>query len=261
MTAGASPGRAVPRPTRLPLVILIDYDGTICRTSVGDAIMAEVAVRPGWREIDDAYDEGRIGSREGLELFLPLLPIEPGPVRATADRQDHDGTFPAFVARAREAGAVLEVVSDGFGFYVRRNLARIGVPDLPISTAVMTWSEAGPALDFPFGHPSCFVCGTCKRERVLAHQARGYHVAFVGDGVSDRYAAAHADTILAKDRLIAVCEAEGIPHVPWETFDDVSAWLASVVADPESLAPPRARPFICGPEALGPGRTSPPMER
>jgi HAD superfamily phosphoserine phosphatase-like hydrolase len=245
----------------MALAILIDYDGTICRTSISDMIMVEASVRPGWREIDDAYDEGRIGSRESLELFLPLLPVDPAPLYATAERQPHDASFPAFVARAREAGATVEVVSDGFGFYVGRNLARIGVPGLPISTADMTWSEAGPALAFPSGHPACLVCGTCKRERVLAHQAIGCHVAFVGDGVSDRYAAAHADTILAKDRLATVCEDEGIPYVSWETFDDVSAWLASVAADPGSLAPPRTRPFICGPEAWGPGRTAPPMER
>jgi hypothetical protein len=43
-----------------------------------------------------------------------------------------------------------------------------------------------PFLRFPNGHPSCFVCGTCKRARVLDHQAAGRAVGFIGDGHSDR---------------------------------------------------------------------------
>jgi len=200
----------------------MDYDGTICRTDVLERIVVDDAVRSGWEWLDAAYMDGRIGSRENLVGFLPFLPIDPLPLYTTADGQPHDPAFPAFVARAREVGATLEVVSDGFGFYVGHNLARIGLADLPISTSEMTWTEAGPGLSFPAGNPACLVCGTCKRERVLAHQARGLHVAFVGDGVSDRYAAAYADTVLAKDRLVDLCEAEGIPYLRWETFGDIS---------------------------------------
>ncbi len=253
MTSSGLPDRAAQGGARLPLAILMDYDGTICRTDVLDRIATDRAVRPGWERLDAAYMDGRIGSRENLLGFLPFLPADPLPLHAIAEAQPHDPTFPTFVDRARELGATLEVVSDGFGFYVGHNLVRIGVPDLPISTAEMTWSAAGPALAFPAGNPTFLVCGTCKRERVLAHQARGRHVAFVGDGMSDRYAAAHADTVFAKDRLVELCEAEEIPYLRWETFDDISAWLAAVAAVPGSIAPPRARTFICGPEAWGPG--------
>jgi len=226
-------------PTLVPLAILIDYDGTICRTAVSDEIMIEDSVRPGWKVFDDMYVDGTLGSRQCFIEFLPLLPAEPEALFATADRQEHDLAFVPFVARARAAGVTLEIVSDGLGFYVDRNLVRIGVPDLAIATARMTWSGAGPDLEFEYGHPACFVCGTCKRERVLAYQARGCHVAFVGDGLSDRYAAAHADTVVAKDHLVGICEEAGIPYVPWRTFDDVTAWLDGVMADPGALAAPR----------------------
>jgi 2-hydroxy-3-keto-5-methylthiopentenyl-1-phosphate phosphatase len=236
----------------------MDYDSTICLTAISDEIMKEDSVRPGWEEIDDAYVEGRMGSRENLELFMPLLPGEPASLFATAEKQPHDPAFAPFVARARAAGVVLEVVSDGFGFYVGHNLARLGVTGMSIATSRMTWPGEHPRIEFPFAHPACRVCGTCKRERVRHHQSRGFHVAFVGDGFTDRYAAAHADTVVAKDDLVGVCEAAGIDYVPWRTFADVGAWLDGVLAEPDRLAPPRARPFICGPEAWGPGRTTPP---
>ena len=255
MTMGASDGGAVPDGDALPLAFLVDYDGTICRVDVLGVILAEHA-RPGWEAFDDAYMAGTIGSRTNLIELLPFLPVDPALLYATAERQPHDETFPSFVDDARAAGASVEVVSDGYGFHVAHNLARIGLPDLPITTSRLAWTQGVPTLDFPGGDPECLVCGTCKRARVLAHQAQGRHVAFVGDGMSDRYAAAHADTVFAKDRLVDVCEAAAIPFVPWETFDDVSAWLATVVADPGSLAATRARPFICGAEVWGPGRTT-----
>jgi 2-hydroxy-3-keto-5-methylthiopentenyl-1-phosphate phosphatase len=236
----------------------MDYDSTICLTAISDEIMKEDSVRPGWKEIDDAYVEGRMGSRENLELFMPLLPGDPAPLFATAEKQPHDPAFARFVARARAAGVALEVVSDGFGFYVGHNLERIGVTGMSIATSRMTWPGEHPRIEFPFGHPACRVCGTCKRERVLAYQARGFHVAFVGDGFTDRYAAAHADTVVAKDDLVGVCEAAGIDYVPWRTFADVAAWLDGVLDSPDRLELPRVRPFICGPETWGQGRTTPP---
>ena len=244
-------------PFALPLAILVDYDGTVCRADVSDEILAENAVRPGWRELDDEYVAGKVGSRDELTAFMDFLPRERAPLAATAEHQEHDGSFAGCVELARRLGVAIEVVSDGLGFYVAPGLERLGVHGLPIATSRMNWDDAGPHIEFPFGHSSCFVCGTCKRERVLAYQARGLHVAFVGDGVSDRYAAVHADTVFAKDHLAIVCGREAIPYLPWTTFADVSTWLAEVAEDPARLAPPRSRPYVCGPEAWGPGRHAP----
>jgi 2-hydroxy-3-keto-5-methylthiopentenyl-1-phosphate phosphatase len=117
-------------------------------------------------------------------------------------------------------------------------------------------------MEFPNGHPDCLVCGTCKRQRVLGHQAAGRTVVFIGDGESDRYAAAYSDLIFAKRDLISLCRKEGWPFAPWHDFEELKAWLDATVAawraDPAGLPPHRPRPFICGPEVWGPGRTDPP---
>jgi hypothetical protein len=124
-------------------------------------------------------------------------------------------------------------------------------------------------MSFPYGHPACFVCGTCKRERVRLHQAAGRAVVFVGDGTSDRYAAAHADVVFAKESLARICAAQGWPFIEWESFVDVRAEVERLFASGrlpatvEDMASWRAnhaparRPFICGPEVWGPGRTTP----
>jgi 2-hydroxy-3-keto-5-methylthiopentenyl-1-phosphate phosphatase len=160
-------------------------------------------------------------------------------------------------------------VSDGLGFYVASNLRALGVDDVFVATNENRLGQGGAGMSFPFGHPSCFVCGTCKRERVRLHQAAGRVVVFVGDGTSDRYAAAHADVVFAKGSLARICTAEGWPFTSWESFAEVTAEIESAFADGRLPADPVGlprwqathgpgpRPFICGPEVWGPGRTTP----
>ncbi|MGD0122775.1 MAG: haloacid dehalogenase-like hydrolase [Candidatus Limnocylindrales bacterium] len=262
----ARPPVAVPplRPGRPPLAILVDYDGTIAQTDVADTILYRF-IGERYTQDDEAYDAGLVGSRTLYAAQVELLPGIPDDVLALAEAQPHDPTFAPFVARALELEIPVEVVSDGLGFYVKPALARLGVPKIPVITARMTFDGQRASMEFPFGHPACLVCGTCKRQRVLAHQAAGRTVVFIGDGESDRYAAAHSDVIFAKDALVTMCRAAGWPFSPWHDFDEVRDWLDATIdawrSDPSAIPRHRPKPFICGPEVWGPGRTDPPARR
>ena len=130
----------------------------------------------------------------------------------------------------------------------------------------MLKSQGAAGVSFPYGHPACLVCGTCKRERIRLHRAAGRAVVFVGDGPSDRYAAHHADVIFAKSSLAGWCEVENIPYEPWERLSDVAEWLELALedgrlpADRDAYADwareqrPEVETFICGPEVWGDGR-------
>ena len=219
--------------------------------------------------IDALYDAGELGSRELILWDMDVLPRDAELLRREAAEMPQDEDFPQFVASVRDRGAHVEVVSDGFGFYVSSNLAALGVGDLFVATNENRVGEGRAGVSFPFGHPSCFVCGTCKRERVRLHQAAGRVAVFIGDGTSDRYAAAHADMVFAKGSLARICSAEGWPFHAWESFDDVTSQVQRAFedgllpTDPDALIFWRAehssgpRPFICGPEVWGPGRTTP----
>jgi 2-hydroxy-3-keto-5-methylthiopentenyl-1-phosphate phosphatase len=218
------------------------------------------------RHMDELYIEGSKGSRELIAWDMEVLPHDPELLLAQLDTIPLDETMLDLVAVVREAGGALEVVSDGIGFHVGRMLARLGLGDLAIATNASVLGEGAAGVTFPYGHPACLVCGTCKRERIRLHRAAGRVVVFVGDGPSDRYAAHHADVIFAKSSLAAWCEVENIAYEPWERLGDVAEWielalldgrLPSDAGDVESWAA-RARPdvetFICGPEVWGEGR-------
>jgi 2-hydroxy-3-keto-5-methylthiopentenyl-1-phosphate phosphatase len=259
-------------PPGAPVSVLVDYDGTVSLRDVGDVLIFHhatidariVAAR------DADYDAGRAGSRELIPWNMDILPQDPERLRSIASAIPQDATFVAFVAAVREAGAALEIVSDGLGFYVESNLARLdpSLVDLPIATNENAVAGAG-GVAFPYGHPDCFVCGTCKRERVRAHEVGGRVVVFVGDGQSDRYAAHHADIVFAKAALLEWGRDTGREFLEWGTFADIEAWFGAALGD--GRLPARAadlgawrathrplRPdFICGPEVWGPGRSVP----
>ncbi len=259
-------------PPGVPVSILVDYDGTVSLADVGDVLLYQHAI------VDQAvvaardadYDAGRAGSRELTPWNMEALPRDPAYLRRVAAEIPQDETFVPFVAAAREAGVAVEIVSDGLGFYVASNLERLdpSLADLPIATNENRIDEPR-SVTFPYGHPDCFVCGTCKRERVRLHEVGGRVVVFVGDGQSDRYAAHHADIVWAKDALLAWGQATGRDFVPWERFSDIEAWLRAVLADgrlPATAADlpawrathrPLRPDFICGPEVWGPGRSVP----
>ena len=134
-----------------------------------------------------------------------------------------DPTFAPFVAWCRSHDMHVAIVSDGLGLYVQPMLAAAGIDGLE----VITNDWAGGAMAFPNGHPECGRCGTCK---MLAVQRATGPVAFVGEGHSDRYGALYADLVFAKDALVGLCRADGVPFVPYEDFDDVRRALESDAA-------------------------------
>ena len=254
-----------------PVSILVDYDGTVASQDVGTLLLERhVADQELVRKMDRAYADGLVGSR-GLTCWdMKVLPRDAALLRTEAAAIPQDETFPAFVRSARAAGAVVEIVSDGLGFYVSSNLARLdpALAGLPVATNANR-VDGPDGVSFPYGHPACFVCGTCKRERVRLHGAGGRAVVFVGDGTSDRYAAHHADVVFAKDALLAWGQDTGRHFLAWDRFSEIEAWLMAALRDgrlPATHADlsawravhrPEVPGFICGPEAWEVGRTIP----
>lgn len=256
-----------------PVSFLVDYDGTIASVDVTDKLLEQFAGDPTWRERDNDYVEGLAGSRELLAWDLTILTGDVTTLDAVAAAQPHDETFPGFVAAVRRHAATIEVVSDGLGFYLEPALRRLGVGDLPIATNESrlpgAQGDLRAEMTFPYGHPRCFVCGTCKRERVLRHREADRAVVFIGDGISDRFGAAHADVVFAKANLARMCDGEGWAYQRWDRFEEITAWVESAFGDGRLPASregfpnwrahhaPAPRAFICGPEVWGEGRTTP----
>jgi len=219
--------------------VLVDFDGTACAHDVAFDLLTAFGT-DGWARYDDDIDAGTIGLREGISGQAAMIPADDRTLLSYALQHcPMDPTFRPFVGWCGSFGVPVTLVSDGFGFYIPPLLRKHGIDGVDVITN--TWGRDGDraGLAFGNGHPECVGCGTCKMQAVVnARDALGT-VAFVGDGSTDRYGALYSDVVFAKGHLAVVCERDGVPFVPWESFDDVRARLESREALPGPVAPIR----------------------
>ena len=62
--------------------------------------------------------------------------------------------------------------------------------------------------------------------RPVAGAFRRVALVFVGDGLSDRFAAQVAHVTFAKNKLLKFCREKEIKHLPYADFREIEAWLA-----------------------------------
>jgi len=200
-----------PRALGAPLVLLTDFDFTITQVDVGDLICETLAPYP--PAVLLRFARGEVGTRTlWLESFAKVDREEAG---ALADRVAIDPGFPAFVAWAEAEGIPLAVVSDGFTLYIDRILQREGLGHLPVFAN--RYVDRG-ALEWPFANPACDHCGCCKAAVARRLKESGAHVVYLGDGMSDFYAAGFADWVFAKHGLARYMAEAGAPFFPFSGF-------------------------------------------
>lgn len=197
--------------------VFIDFDGTISRDDVGIHLLERFAAGR-YEAIDARYEEGTIGSRQYVsELWGVLAGIDRDELLRAAREVPLDPGFGPLLAFLDASGAEVTVISDGLGFYVHDLLAGHCV-------AVRAGQvDAMDRFEFPFADPGCpcGLCGTCKPSPLRDARARGRRTAVVGDGTSDRFAAAEAELVFAKGRLVDWCTRGSIPYLAFEGLDDV----------------------------------------
>src|SRR5256885_4063475 len=66
-----------------------DFDGTISLLDVTDTLLNRFG-KPGWQELEDAWERGEIGSRECMKGQVALLDMDEAELRAHLDTIEID---------------------------------------------------------------------------------------------------------------------------------------------------------------------------
>ncbi len=230
----------MPGPHSLPAtrysrpVVFCDFDGTITRCDVTDLVLSQLA-HPSWREAEQEWMRGLIGSRECLERQMALVKASVGELDALIDSVEVDPGFLSFHQSIRRRAIPFYVMSDGFDYIARRVLKRAGLngrlrDGARLYASVLRIKGRRARTEFPYAVSACdHGCATCK-PAIMRRLSRGRHpVIFIGDGLSDRFAVEEADQVFARAPLFAFCREKGIPCQPFESFADIESALDRLI--------------------------------
>ncbi len=200
--------------------MLADFDGTVTRTDVAEDLLDEFAP-PEWWEIEGEHRAAKIGVREAMIRQFALVHASQEEMLRFVDAHAHlDETFPAFADYCRRRGILIEIVSEGLDFYIRRLLDAWRI-SLPVRMNRTTFDGGRIVISYPYADSTCTLCGTCKLHRLFELRMQGYRIVYVGDGHSDLCPAIEADVVFAKKELADLCRGEEIDFIPFDTFADV----------------------------------------
>jgi 2-hydroxy-3-keto-5-methylthiopentenyl-1-phosphate phosphatase len=215
----------------------LDFDGTIATADVVDRVLGRFAAKE-WEDVEREWTAGRIGSRECLSRQIALVRASKADLAALLDGVGVDPGFPGFLRAASELDVPVTVVSDGFDLFIRpileRALGASGV-GLAIHCNSLSWSPSG-SLETAFPAAECeHGCATCKPAVIRRTRGQDDFVVFVGDGLSDRHAAAASDLTFAKAKLLDYCVERRIKHRPYAGFHEIEAWLRACRAGQDTM--------------------------
>ena len=223
-------------------IIFCDFDGTITQIDVTDLILTELA-HPSWREVEQEWVLGAIGSRECLERQMALVETSETELNALIDSVPVDPHFEKFYRFVGRRKLPFYVLSDGFDYVIRRVLKRAGVDGqlrngthLFASSLRLEGHRVVTSYTYPPA-PCGHGCATCK-VGILRRMARDHHpTIYIGDGLSDRFAVEESDVVFAKRKLAAYCRERGVACQEFENFAEIESAVRGLIGKPPARRP------------------------
>ena len=209
---------------RVKCRVFVDFDGTIAPVDTTDLLLERFA-ESAWRDIEEEWKAGRMGSRECMVRQIDLVRASPAEMDDFIRTVDIDQGFQSFVSLFRRLGHALVVVSDGLDRTIRTVLYRNDI-NVPYFANHLQWrGDDRWRLTFPHARTDCAaLSGNCKCS--FAEGRPTELNILVGDGRSDFCLAGRADLVLAKSSLLKHCRSSGLPHIAFENFAEATKLLA-----------------------------------
>jgi 2-hydroxy-3-keto-5-methylthiopentenyl-1-phosphate phosphatase len=198
--------------------LAIDFDGTIAKFDVTDAVLEQFAP-PEWLEVEKLWETGVIGSKECLRKQMALINTPLAEVLEFVETIEIDPSFLSFVKQMQHQQVPLAIISDGFRIFIDAILAKNGLVGLKIFANELTEISGKLITDYPYSVAQCS-SGTCKC-MTSQQAAQGLPVYLIGDGRSDFCLAGAADFVYAKAHLVDYCQQREIPYCVYTDFEDI----------------------------------------
>ncbi len=216
-------------------IVFLDFDGTITRSDVVDSIL-EAYADPKWLVIEEEWKAGRIGSRECLRAQMNLVRAKPHELDALLDTIDVEEGFAGLLEICARHRVATHIISDGFDYCIERILGRPALAlkshlhRVQVFASHLEPDGEGWHVEFPYFQRLCaHGCATCKPALMHWLNPDGATTIFVGDGLSDRYAATSADLVFGKS-LELYCRERGIAYRSFADLAEVATQLGLLLS-------------------------------
>lgn len=182
--------------------VFFDFDNTITKFDVLDAIIEKFSIDREWVAYEEAWRAGDIGSKECLEGQLRSI-------RGTRESLSEylftitiDAHFKQLLALLQGAGIRPVILSDSFTFFITSILRNNNVRGITVYANRLRFHENRLIPSFPHTNHLCSHCAHCKTNNLSSSGDAESKIVYIGDGLSDVCPAQHADLVFAKSTLL-----------------------------------------------------------
>ena len=205
-------------------MVFLDFDNTITSLDVLDAVIGRFSIDQKWMIHEEAWKEGKIGSRQCLEAQLCSVRVTRAALAKYVKQIPLDPFALKLFQMLRRQHIPFMIVSDSFTVIIRTILRHYGIRHAKVFANELKFEKDRIIPSFPFHSKKCRRrCAHCKKIHILEHKHRT--TIYVGDGLSDVCPALEADIVFAKDSLASHLEAERKFHTPFCDLGDVCAFF------------------------------------
>lgn len=203
------------------MLFVIDFDGTLALKDTVDTLLDRFAPAA-WEDVEQEWLAGCITAVECMGQQIRMVRASREMLEGFFESIELDASFLPFYHHVCRHAAVA-IVSDGLDYPIQVATHRAGLPNIPVFANRLDFVDGGIDIAFPHLDAHCEagngVC-KCAVARDLA-QPLGGPLVLIGDGKSDVCLARRADVVFAKKSLLDYCVAQGIAHIPFDSFADV----------------------------------------
>ncbi len=212
--------------------VFIDFDGTITKKDVGDAIFLKFCDEKIVNGIIDKLLSDKISARQCWVSLCEIAKIpDKKELNDFIDTIEIDPAFHKFVQFCVENKIDFYVLSDGFDYYIDRIFKRESLDYVKFYSNRLEITEDNKFIPhFPYLDINCQTSANCKRNHIINHSSDDEFTVFIGDGNSDKYTSQFCDFIFAKADLLKFCERERITYFPFNDFQDIIERMENLIA-------------------------------
>ena len=204
-------------------IVFFDFDNTITPFDVLDEIIKRFSIDDGWKKLEQAWEKGKIGSKECLEGQLRSIRVTREVLARFLSTVPLDPSFKKLLGLLKRKGMESAIVSDSFSFIIKEILQHNGIRKREVYANTIRFNGGRLIPSFPYWNGDCIRCAHCKKKHVLENADKT--TVYVGDGLSDICPAERADLVFAKANLLTYLNQHKKPCLDFKDLGDVYAFF------------------------------------